>query len=161
MDLSFTPEEEAFASEVREWLAANLGDVQTFDNFDDEVSWGREWQRRLAAERWVGLHWPAEYGGRGASPVQVAIFNAEYARARAPQLVNRVGLNLAGPTLLAHGTADRFVPFSQGQRLFAAANPPKELFPMDGYDHQHAPGPEFYARLRGFLERAANPGQLG
>jgi len=107
VDLSFTPEEQAFASDVREWLAANLGEVPTFATFDDEIQWGREWQARLAAERWVGLHWPAEYGGRGASPVQVAIFNAEYARARAPQPVNRVGINLAGPTLLAHGTADQ------------------------------------------------------
>ena len=107
MDLSFTAEEQAFATEVREWLAASLGDVPAFASFDEEVEWGREWQARLAAERWVGLHWPAEYGGRGASPVQVAIFNAEYARARAPQLVNRVGLNLAGPTLLAHGSDEQ------------------------------------------------------
>src|SRR3954452_18238923 len=102
--MSFTPEEQAFAVEVREWLAATLGEGPLFASFDEEVEWGRQWQARLAAERWVGLHWPAEYGGRGASPVQVAMFNAEYARIRAPQLVNRVGLNLAGPTLLAHGT---------------------------------------------------------
>ncbi|MBV8160507.1 MAG: acyl-CoA dehydrogenase family protein [Acidimicrobiia bacterium] len=104
MDLSFTPGEEAFAAEVRQWLAANLGEVPSFSTFDEEVAWGRRWQAQLAAEHWVGLHWPAAYGGRGASPVEVAIFNAEYARARAPQLINRVGLNLAGPTLLAHGT---------------------------------------------------------
>jgi alkylation response protein AidB-like acyl-CoA dehydrogenase len=107
VDLSFSSDEQAFAAEVREWLAANLGDVPAFVSFDEEVEWGREWQARLAAERWVGLHWPEAYGGRGASPVQVAIFNAEYARARAPQLVNRVGLNLAGPTLLAHGTQEQ------------------------------------------------------
>jgi alkylation response protein AidB-like acyl-CoA dehydrogenase len=107
VDLSFTPEEQAFAAEVRAWLADNLGEVPAFETFDDEVEWGRRWQARLAGERWVGLHWPTEYGGRGASPLQVAIFNAEYARARAPQLVNRVGLNLAGPTLLAHGTAEQ------------------------------------------------------
>jgi alkylation response protein AidB-like acyl-CoA dehydrogenase len=107
VDLSFTPEEQAFAAEVREWLAANLAEAPVFASFDDEVEWGRRWQARLAAERWVGLHWPAAYGGRGASPVQVAIFNAEYARARAPQLINRVGLNLAGPTLLAHGTDEQ------------------------------------------------------
>jgi alkylation response protein AidB-like acyl-CoA dehydrogenase len=52
----------------------------------------------------VGLWWPSAYGGRDASPVEVAIFNMEYARAGAPQPVNRVGINLAGPTLLAHGT---------------------------------------------------------
>jgi hypothetical protein len=107
MDLSFSPEEQAFAAEVRDWLAANLDEVPTFATFDDEVEWGRRWQARVAAERYAGLHWPVEYGGRGASPVQVAIFNAEYARARAPQLINRVGINLAGPTLLAHGTDEQ------------------------------------------------------
>jgi len=52
----------------------------------------------------VGIHWPREFGGRSATPVQVALYNMEYARARAPQPVNRVGINLAGPTLLACGT---------------------------------------------------------
>jgi alkylation response protein AidB-like acyl-CoA dehydrogenase len=104
MDLSFTPEEEAFALEVRAWLDANLELPPAFGSLEEEVAWGRAWQAKLAADRWVGIHWPAAYGGRGASPVQVAIFNLEYARARAPQPVNRVGINLAGPTLLAHGT---------------------------------------------------------
>ncbi len=104
MDLSFSPEEEAFATEVRAWLAANVEPTPRFDSVDDEVAWGRAWQARLAADRWVGIHWPEAYGGRGAPPVQVAIFNMEYARSKAPQPVNRVGINLAGPTLLAHGT---------------------------------------------------------
>ena len=107
MDLSFTAEEEAFAAEVRGWLAANLEQPPVFADLDEEIAWGRAWQAKLAAGRWVGIHWPVEYGGRGASPVQVAIFNAEYARARAPQVVNRVGINLAGPTLLAHGTEEQ------------------------------------------------------
>jgi alkylation response protein AidB-like acyl-CoA dehydrogenase len=104
MDLSFTAEEQAFAVEVREWLAANLDLPPGFDSLADEIAWGRDWQAKLARDRWIGIHWPAEYGGRGASPVQVAIFNMEYARSRALQPVNRVGINLAGPTLLAHGS---------------------------------------------------------
>src|SRR5689334_16356898 len=107
MDLSFTSEEEAFAQEVREWLAANLDPPPRFATLADEIEWGREWQAKLAAGRWVGIHWPEEYGGRGASPVQVAIFNMEYARSRALQPVNRVGINLAGPTLLAHGSEEQ------------------------------------------------------
>jgi alkylation response protein AidB-like acyl-CoA dehydrogenase len=107
VDLSFTGEERAFAAEVREWLAGNVEHPPPFGSIDEEVAWGRRWQAKLAAGRWVGLHWPAEYGGRGASPVQVAIFNMEYARARAAQPVNRVGINLAGPTLLAHGNDDQ------------------------------------------------------
>jgi alkylation response protein AidB-like acyl-CoA dehydrogenase len=107
VDLTFSPEEEAFAAEVRAWLEANLELPPNFASMDDEIAWGRVWQAELAAGRWVGIHWPEAYGGRGASPVHVAIFNTEYGRARAPQPVNRVGINLAGPTLLAHGTAEQ------------------------------------------------------
>jgi alkylation response protein AidB-like acyl-CoA dehydrogenase len=107
MDLSFTPAERAFASEVRAWLVGNVEVPPRFENIADEVDFGRRWQARLAEQRWVGIHWPAEYGGRGASPVEVAIFNMEYARSRALQPINRVGINLAGPTLLAHGTDDQ------------------------------------------------------
>jgi len=107
MDLSFTAEEQAFAAEVGAWLAANLDEVgrpDPFDSLSDEVAWGRAWQARCAAARWVGIAWPTDVGGRSATPVQVALCNMEYARAGAPQPVNRVGINLAGPTLLAHGT---------------------------------------------------------
>ena len=107
MDLSFSPEEVAFAAEIRAWMDANLERPPRFATLADEVEWGREWQAKLAADRWVGIHWPEAYGGRGASPVQVAIFNMEYARSRALQPVNRVGINLAGPTLLAHGTEEQ------------------------------------------------------
>jgi alkylation response protein AidB-like acyl-CoA dehydrogenase len=107
VDLSFTDEEVAFAAEIRAWLAENLELPPAFDSFDDEIAWGRKWQAKLAADRWVGIHWPAEYGGRSASPVQVAIYNLEYGRSRAMQLVNRAGINLAGPTLLAHGTEEQ------------------------------------------------------
>jgi hypothetical protein len=107
MDLSFKPEEQAFAAEIRDWLAANLELPPRFETLDEEIEWGRRWQARLAADRWVGIHWPTEYGGRGASPVEVAIYNMEYARARAPQPVNRVGVNNVGPTLLAFGTDEQ------------------------------------------------------
>ena len=113
MDLSFTAEEQAFAAEVRAWLAGEpRAPAARSTTLDDEIAWGRQWQAQLAADRWVGIHWPAEYGGRGASPVEVAIFNMEYARARAPQPVNRVGINLAGPTLLAHGTDEQKAPLA-------------------------------------------------
>ncbi len=107
MDLSFTAEEEAFAGEVREWLRAHVEVPPRFETIAEEVEFGRVWQSELASGRWVGIHWPEGYGGRGASPVQVAIFNMEYARSRALQPINRVGINLAGPTLLAHGTDEQ------------------------------------------------------
>jgi alkylation response protein AidB-like acyl-CoA dehydrogenase len=107
VNLAFTDEEEAFAAEIRAWLAAHLELPPAFASLDEEIAWGRSWQGKLARDRWVGIHWPVEYGGRGASAVEVAIFNMEYARSRALQPVNRVGLNLAGPTLLAHGTDEQ------------------------------------------------------
>jgi alkylation response protein AidB-like acyl-CoA dehydrogenase len=107
VDLTLTPSEQAFAAEARVWLTANVEPPPVFATMADEVSWGRAWQARLAADRWVGIHWPVEHGGRGATPVEVALFNVEYARARATQPVNRVGINLAGPTLLAHGSDEQ------------------------------------------------------
>ena len=77
------------------------------------MAFGRSWQAKLAAGRWVGVAWPAEYGGRGAGPVEHYIVTEELARARAPELVGRIGVNLLGPTLLAHGTPEqraRFLP---------------------------------------------------
>jgi fermentation-respiration switch protein FrsA (DUF1100 family) len=61
------------------------------------------------------------------------------------------------PVFIAHGTADRLVPFAQGERLFAAANEPKEFYPMPGHDHNHTPPPEFYEQLRQFLKRTETP----
>jgi alkylation response protein AidB-like acyl-CoA dehydrogenase len=113
VDLSLSAEDEAFASAFRDWLGAHDHRAPAFVDLADEVAWGRRWQATLAADRWVGVHWPRSYGGRGATPVQVALYQSEYARAQAPQPVNRVGINLVGPTLLAHGTEDqrlRFLP---------------------------------------------------
>ncbi|HXQ75952.1 MAG TPA: acyl-CoA dehydrogenase family protein [Acidimicrobiales bacterium] len=107
MDLSLTDAEERFAAEARAWLTANAETPPDTDDLAEAIAWGRGWQARLAAAGWVGINWPVEYGGRGASPVEVALFNSEYARSGAAQLVNRVGINLAGPTLLAHGTPEQ------------------------------------------------------
>ncbi len=107
MDLALTEDELVFRDQVRRWLDANLDMPPPFRSLDEEFEWGRTWQARLAADRWVGIHWPEAYGGRGASPLQVAIFNMEYARSGAPQPVNRNGINHVGPTLLAHGTDDQ------------------------------------------------------
>jgi alkylation response protein AidB-like acyl-CoA dehydrogenase len=118
MDFSWAPEDERFRDELRAWLAANRparGERVPHDDASlaEEVAFLRDWQRRLHHAGYVGLLWPREYGGRGARPTQQAILNAELARVRAPQLVNRVGVNNTGPTLIAHGTEQqkhRFLP---------------------------------------------------
>jgi alkylation response protein AidB-like acyl-CoA dehydrogenase len=107
VDLSLTDAEERFAAEARAWFSAHTERPPDTGDLAEAVAWGRTWQAKLAAAGWVGINWPVEYGGRGASPVEVALFNSEYARSGAAQLVNRVGINLAGPTLLAHGTPEQ------------------------------------------------------
>ena len=60
------------------------------------------------------------------------------------------------PVFIAHGTADRLIPFAQGERLYQAANEPKCFFPMPGYDHNHTPGSDFYDALRDFLAKTTS-----
>ena len=113
MDLTPTAEQQRFRAEVRDWLRANLpwewgvGLPPKHDDLAEEVAFGRRWQAQLAEARLVGVTWPAEYGGRGAGPLEHYIVQEELARARAPELVGRIGVNLAGPTLLAHGTEEQ------------------------------------------------------
>jgi alkylation response protein AidB-like acyl-CoA dehydrogenase len=113
MDLAATPAQQAFRDEVRAWLQDNLpweygtGLPPRFDDLAEQVAFGRTWQGELAAARLVGVTWPTTYGGRGAGALEHYMVQEELARARAPELVGRIGVNLAGPTLLAHGTAEQ------------------------------------------------------
>ena len=125
MDLAFSPAEEAFRAELRAWLRANVPVAPFADgepSLADEVAFLRAWQRTLAAAGWVGLHWPREYGGRGASVIENYIFQEEMAAARAPEIVNRIGVNLVGPTLIAHGTE------AQKRRFLPKILPAEELW---------------------------------
>jgi alkylation response protein AidB-like acyl-CoA dehydrogenase len=100
--------DDAFREELRSWLAAHQPpDVVGFPTTSEDVKRLRDWQRTLHAGGWVGIHWPVEYGGRGASPSQVAIYNEELARAHAPDLLGGVGLSLLGPALMVYGTDEQ------------------------------------------------------
>ncbi|MBV9662486.1 MAG: acyl-CoA dehydrogenase family protein [Actinobacteria bacterium] len=113
MDLAPTAEQDAFRHEVRAWLHDNLpweygrGSPPKFDDLAEEVAYLRTWQATLAAERLVGVAWPEAYGGRGLGAGAHYIVQEELARARAPEMVGRIGINLVGPTLLAHGTEEQ------------------------------------------------------
>jgi alkylation response protein AidB-like acyl-CoA dehydrogenase len=110
MDFDFTPEQEAFRREVREWLAANVPADLKGRGFaasrgePEHVVRLRDWQRTLHKAGFVGMDWPAEYGGREASLVEQVILYEEMSRAQSPQPVNRSGLSMLGPTLMKHGT---------------------------------------------------------
>jgi alkylation response protein AidB-like acyl-CoA dehydrogenase len=107
VDLRDTPAEATFRAELRAWLEANLpherrgwrGGAQRFED-----SFGREWSRKLHEAGYAGLTWPTAYGGAGAPYSYQAILYEELARAQAPGHVGVIGLGMAGPTIMAHGT---------------------------------------------------------
>ena len=110
MNFDFSEREEAFRKEVRAWLEAHVPDDLRGRGFAatradrEQVQRLRAWQKRMHAAGYVGMDWPPEFGGRGASIVEQLILYQEMARAESPQFVNRGGLSMLGPTLMKHGT---------------------------------------------------------
>jgi alkylation response protein AidB-like acyl-CoA dehydrogenase len=108
MDLSYTPEEEAFRARVRKWLAEN-----TPTESPRGLDAMRAWQRKLHEGGLLGAAWPKEYGGAGLSEMEQAILNEEMARARTPQPVNQMAIWWVGPAIMRYGTEEqkkRFIP---------------------------------------------------
>jgi alkylation response protein AidB-like acyl-CoA dehydrogenase len=106
VDLTLSTEEEAFRDELRAWLDANHPGREP-EGDEGGFEFRRAWQKKLYEAGWAGLSWPQEYGGRGATLVEQAIFNEEIVRAQAPQMANVLGLAMGGPTVIAHGTDEQ------------------------------------------------------
>jgi alkylation response protein AidB-like acyl-CoA dehydrogenase len=106
VDLTLSESELSFRDELRAWLEANhpgrepSGDEAGFE-------FRRSWQRKLNEAGWAGVSWPQEYGGRGATLVEQAIFNEETVRSRTPSVANVLGIAMGGPTVIAHGTEEQ------------------------------------------------------
>ena len=119
-DVELSDDLERFRADVAAWLAAHVvgeyaelkgrgGPGDEDIGFDVRVAWEQE----LGKAGWIGLGWPEEFGGRGASLDQQIIFAEEYARAQAPARVNHMGENLLAPTIIEYGTPEqqqRFLP---------------------------------------------------
>jgi alkylation response protein AidB-like acyl-CoA dehydrogenase len=106
MDLRDTPEEAAFRAGVREWLERNLaGEQRGGRRRFNELS--REWSRKMHEAGYAGLTWPKEYGGGSAPYSHQAILYEEWALHEAPQHIGVIGLGMAGPTIMAHGTEEQ------------------------------------------------------
>jgi alkylation response protein AidB-like acyl-CoA dehydrogenase len=106
VDLTLSPSEEAFRDEVRGWLAENHpGEEPSGDEHGFEFR--KTWQRKLHTQGYAGLSWPEEYGGRGATLIEQAIFGEELARAKAPGPANVLGLVMGGPVVIAHGSEEQ------------------------------------------------------
>ena len=104
---SYTPEEEAFRSDLRAWLASNVPAEPVPEDEDARRVFQRAWQQKLAAAGYVGIHWPKAHGGRGATLNEQIIFTEEMARARAPEILDAVAVNIVGSVLLHAGTAEQ------------------------------------------------------
>ncbi len=137
MDFDFSPEQEAFRKDVRHWLEANLPDELRGRAFASsradrgEVQKLRAWQKRMHEAGYVGRDWPPEFGGRGATIVEQVILYQEMARAESPQLVNRGGVSMLGPTLMKHGTP------AQRQRFLAKILTAEEIW-CQGFSEPNA-----------------------
>jgi alkylation response protein AidB-like acyl-CoA dehydrogenase len=106
VDLTLSPSEEAFRDELRAWLEENHpGEPPPGD--EEGFAFRRRWQGKLHDALYAGLSWPKEYGGRGATLVEQAIFSEEMVRAAAPSPANILGLAMGGPVVITHGTDEQ------------------------------------------------------
>jgi alkylation response protein AidB-like acyl-CoA dehydrogenase len=101
MDLTYSPEDQAYRQRVRTWFEEHKpGPLETLEQ-------RKAWQRTLYEAGCVGMGWPREYGGLGARPMEQAIVAEEMARANTPGAINALGLGIVGPTLIVHGTEEQ------------------------------------------------------
>ncbi|MEA2146581.1 MAG: hypothetical protein QOG59_2168 [Solirubrobacteraceae bacterium] len=107
MDLTFSERELAFRDELRAWFDGFDPGPEPDGDEDAHYTWRRDFQRELAAGGWAAVHWPVEYGGRGATLTESAIFFEELGRSRSPLPANVLGLLLAGPTIMTWGTPEQ------------------------------------------------------
>jgi alkylation response protein AidB-like acyl-CoA dehydrogenase len=133
MNFDDTPQEAAFRAEARQWIDANapkqyeaelskssLGRIKLRNA--DIVEVAKAWQKKKADAGWVCLHWPKEYGGRGATPVERVIWQQEegiYGKLTSPF---QIGEGMCGPTVMAYGSEDdkrRYLPkIASGEEIW-------------------------------------------
>ncbi len=112
MDFNYSPEQEAYRQEVRTWLEANQPPPLTpeeRERLDEDLLWERNkrWHKKLCEKGWVGLNWPKEYGGRGATFIEQVIFQQELGRLGLPMGINVLGIIMTGPALMQWGTDEQ------------------------------------------------------
>ena len=102
MDLNYAPEDLAFRQATRAWFEKNTPAVEP-----KTLAERKAWHRKMYDAGYVGMLWPKDYGGRGATPMQQAIVQDEMARASAPPPINGLGIGFIGPTIIVHGTEEQ------------------------------------------------------
>ncbi len=114
MDFEESADEAAFRKEARGWLETYAGSdearaVARLAGEDEAafVERARPWQALLAEHGWAGITWPEQYGGRGGTGTEAAIFQEEANGYGLPTGAFAVGVRMAGPTIIAHGTDEQ------------------------------------------------------
>jgi len=112
MDFCDSPSEAAFRKEAREFLDSNIheapGDLsESAGEWEKSLAARKRWQQILFENGFAAITWPEAHGGRGLGPVEQIIWNEERSRARAPSPVNIVGIGMAGPALIEHGSDEQ------------------------------------------------------
>jgi acyl-CoA dehydrogenase len=119
MDIGDSPEEAAFRAEARGFLDAHAEPKQPGVTNEDElnrhdpdwmrahIEYCRRWQHVLYENGWAGITWPKEFGGRGGTNIQQAIYAEEESRFDVTTGVFSIGLGMVAPTLMTHGTAEQ------------------------------------------------------
>src|SRR5262245_44934545 len=109
MELDFTPQENAFRKELQEFLRAELPpwwrgrfneDLESFEVVKKVAG-------KMAERGWLTMHWPEEYGGRGAPMWEQVIMREEIAIRAEPRGSNYMAANWAGPSIMAFGTEEQ------------------------------------------------------
>ena len=130
MHIGDTPEEAAFRAEARAWLEAHAHrrdshEGKSADHTRDlagHMQACRDWQRVLYDNNWAGITWPKQYGGRGASAIQSAIFAEEMSQFEVATGAFAVSIGMVGPTLIAHGTPEQqqhhLAPILKGEEVW-------------------------------------------
>jgi alkylation response protein AidB-like acyl-CoA dehydrogenase len=132
MDFSYSPQEEAFREEIREWLDKNMKELPKWwldrslkrpeIDSDEYFQFSIWWHRKLYDAGFVGISWPKEYGGRGATLMEQVVFSEEIASHRAPGPTNAIGIGWCGPTIITNGTEEqkkRFLePMLKGEEIW-------------------------------------------
>ena len=109
MDIRDSAEEAAFRKEVQQFIEAEAPQAAKGVSGEEALvaNWGQnqEWFKKLADKRWIAPAWPEEYGGAGLTTMQQFVLNEELALHRAPRPLHLIiGLGMAGPTIIVHGT---------------------------------------------------------
>jgi alkylation response protein AidB-like acyl-CoA dehydrogenase len=119
MDIGDSPEEAAFRAEARAFLeqhaerkqpgVTNLDELNRHDPdwMHNHLEFCRQWQHVLYDNGWAGITWPKEFGGRGGTSIQQAIYSEEESHFDVTSGVFTVGIGMVAPTLMTHGTSEQ------------------------------------------------------